>query len=177
VGATLTGEAFAYAAREHAVGRPLPHNERLLLLFMAHTALDADKPPRYFGSRERSAVALGRMVPDEPPADQPDRDRLMRERHNAFSLVKSATRGLVDRGAIERVRVGRAGQRAEFVLRFPGNSAAGPSMPLRRTSSMPLWGAASDPCRGTQGMPPRRTPGTSEDKGEGVTEVPVPWAA
>ncbi len=90
----------------------------------------------------------------------------MRERHDAFSLVKSATRGLVDRGAIERVRVGRAGQRAEFVLRFPDNAAAASSMPLRRTSSIPLWGTASDPHMGTRSMPPMRTPGTSEKRGE-----------
>lgn len=177
MGATLTGEAFAYAAMEHEAGRPLPHNERLLLLFMAHTALDADQPPRYFGSRERSAVAFGRMVPDEPSLDQPDRDRLMRERHNAFSLIKTATRGLVARGAIERVRSGRAGQRAEFVLRFPGLHATTPSMPLRRTADMTHWGMASNPHRGTSGMPPRRKTGTSEDVGGGVTGSSIPWAA
>jgi len=177
VGATLTGEAFAYAAREYAAGRPLLHNERLLLLFMAHTALDADQPPRYFGSRERSAVALGRMVPDEPSMDQPDRDRLLKERHNAFSLIKTATRGLVARGAIERVRTGRAGQRAEFVLRFHGLHSATSGMPLDRTSDMLPGGTASNLHREMPYMPPRKKTGTTEEKGGEVIGPPLLRAA
>lgn len=174
----LTGEAFAYAAREHAAGRPLAHNERLLLLFMAHTALDADRPPRYFGSRERSAVALGRMVPDEPSLDMADRDRLMRERQNAFSLIKTATRGLVERGAIERVRSGRAGQRAEFVLRFPGAvHLVASSVPLGRSANVTPWGASSAPHRGVPAIPPRKKTGTKDDEGGRVVSGSASRAA
>jgi hypothetical protein len=169
VGAALTGEAFAYAAREHAAGRPLTHNERLLLLFMAHTALDADKPPRYFGSRERSAVALGRMVPDEPAVDHPERSERQRERHNAFSAVKTATRGLVQRGAIERLHSGRAGRRAEFALRFHGGLARGaPDLPLSGAVNTLHGGMADLPPGGGFNMPPRKELGTNEDQGGGV---------
>lgn len=137
MGAQLVGRAFAFAATSR-----LTQSERLVLLFMAYTALDADKPPRYFASREQTAIALGRMVPD---AVSPDDDRFAEveaERTAAFQRVKLAVQGLVKAGAIERVRRGREGQRAEFVLVFGsvenGEHLGTHSVPLDGTHSVPL---------------------------------------
>ena len=150
MGAQLTGAVFAYLAREHEAGRPLAHNERLLLLFMAHTAMDADHPPRYFGSRERSSIGLGRIVPDEPGLEDPAYQEKAKCRRNAFELVKTATRGLVQRGVLERLKSGRAGQRAEYAIRLPDSLT-----PPRGTVVPPLSGGSADPLRGTVGTRPR----------------------
>lgn len=96
----------------YAVDVPLSQNEYRLLLNMALTAMDADDPPRYFDSREASALAIGRRVADEVPG-QPDPERAA-----AFEAVKVATRGLVNLKAIERLRTGHRGQRAEYVVRL-----------------------------------------------------------
>lgn len=111
VGARLVGEAFAFAAH-----RRLRPNEMRLLLFMALTALDTDKRPRYFAAREKSAVALGRLVPDTPSPTDPQYDRAIRERAAAFQRVKEAVQGLVAAGAIVSIKRGREGQRAEYEL-------------------------------------------------------------
>lgn len=60
-------------------------------------------PRRYFGRRESSAFALGFMAPDNGS-------------EAAFRAVKRATKELVDKGAIVRVRHGGNGQTAEFEL-------------------------------------------------------------
>ena len=96
----------------YAVDVPLKQNEYRLLLSMALTALDGDQPPRYFDSREASALAIGRRVADEVPG-QPDAERLA-----AFEAVKVATRGLVNLKAIERVKTGHRGQRSEYAVRL-----------------------------------------------------------
>jgi hypothetical protein len=60
-------------------------------------------PRRYFGRRESSAIALGFLAPSngcEP----------------AFQAVKRATRELVEKGAIVRLRHGGNGRPAEFEL-------------------------------------------------------------
>lgn len=142
VGARLVGQAFAFAAR-----RPLKPNESLLLLFMAHTALDADVPPRYFASREQSALALGRMVPERPTPDDARAAQMDAERAAAFQRVKTATQGLVRAGAIRSLRRGREGQRAEYALTFGAVDGSGSrgtdSNPLAGTENVPLSGSDS----------------------------------
>lgn len=105
----------------YAVDVPLTQNEYRLLLNMALTAMDADQPPRYFDSREASAYALGRRVPDAPPPGQPE----LPERLAAFQAVKTATRGLVALGAIEQLKTGHKGQRAEFAIRLDPHLSRG----------------------------------------------------
>jgi hypothetical protein len=137
MGAKLVGQAFAFAARHS-----LTHSETLLLVWMAHTALDADVPPRYFAAREHSAVALGRLVPDAPDPSSPDAAVVIRERAAAFQRVKLATQGLVRARAIVSSRRGREGQRAEYKLTFgavgTGDSEGTESVPLTGTESVPL---------------------------------------
>jgi hypothetical protein len=60
-------------------------------------------PRRYFGRRELSAIALGFMAPENGS-------------EAAFRAVKRATKELVDKGAIRRVRGGGNGVPAEFEL-------------------------------------------------------------
>lgn len=104
MGAQLVGKAFAFAALNDL--RP---NEALLLVWMAHTALDNDKQPRYFASRDESAIALGRSAAE-----------IAANRRAAHQAVKVAVAGLVKSGAIARIRVGREGTRAEYALRLDG---------------------------------------------------------
>lgn len=106
MGAQLVGKAFAFGMAHSLTG-----NEFRLLAFMAHTALDTDQPPRYYGSRERSAFGLGIAVPEHD-----DTPEAAKARRSAFEVVRRATAALVDAGAITRVRSGRAGQRAEFTI-------------------------------------------------------------
>lgn len=106
MGAQLVGAAFSFAL-EHS----LKPNETLLLLLMAHTARDKDPDPTYFGSRERSATALGRRVPDAGA------DGAERERRAAFQAVKVAVAGLLAAHAIEQVSRGHTGSRASFSLK------------------------------------------------------------
>lgn len=120
MGAQLVSRAYAYAARVH-----LKPNEFRLLAFMALTALDADNPPRYFASRGQSALALGRMVSDDPSDP---------ETAAAFQRVKEAVAGLVAVGAIERTKRGREGQRAEFLILLPGTEF----VPLESTENVHL---------------------------------------
>jgi hypothetical protein len=111
MGAQLVGLAFAVASRLE-----LKPHEALLLIGMAHTALDSDKAPRYFGSRESSAFLLGRFVPDEADPDAPNAEEVRLEREAAFKSVQRAVRGLTRAGAIQVRRTPRIGQRAEYSL-------------------------------------------------------------
>jgi len=107
MGAGLVKSAYAYACDV-----PLSPNEFRLLAFMALTALDREERPRYFDSREASALGLGRRIVDEGQGTDAEK----RERAAALEAVKVALRGLVSVGAIVRVRGGRSGQRAEYAL-------------------------------------------------------------
>lgn len=130
MGAKLVSLAFVFAAH-----KKLKPNEKLLLIFMAHTALDGDAVPRYFASREHSAYALGRMVPEQPdPLDAAFRDKTD-ARASAFQAVKVATRGLVDAGAIRQLRRGREGVRAEYALAM-GDALGIESLPLAGSKSV-----------------------------------------
>jgi hypothetical protein len=99
-------------------------NATRLLLHMALECWDDDDNPgqqaarRYFGRRELSAIALGFLAPDNGS-------------DAAFQAVKRATRELVDKGAIVRVRVGGRGLTAEYELQVD-------SAHLRRHSNAPI---------------------------------------
>lgn len=63
-------------------------------------------PRRYFGRRELSALALGYLAPANGSSA-------------AFQAVKRATKELVEKGALVRVRHGGSGMAAEFELQVP----------------------------------------------------------
>lgn len=100
------GQAYAFA-----LDVQLKPNEFRLLAWMSLRALDSDSPPRYFASREETALALGRRVPDAGADDAGDA-----ERQAAFQAIKEATAGLIRTGAIKRTRIGGNGRRAEYAL-------------------------------------------------------------
>lgn len=169
MGARLVKMAYAYA-----VDIPLKPNEFRLLAFMALSALDADESPRYFDSREASALALGRRVEDDSE-DISEADK--RERLAAFEAVKTAIRGLVAVGAIVRVKSGRSGQRAEFAIRlspmesmrtpeYRRRSGEGKSFPARKENPSPLGreflpsGEGKSFPQGTTQEPREQTEGT-----------------
>lgn len=83
-----------------------------LLLHMALECWDDEDNParvpprRYFGRRELSAIALGFLAPENGS-------------EAACRAVKRATKELVDKGAIVRVRHGGNGSAAEFDLQLP----------------------------------------------------------
>lgn len=83
-----------------------------LLLHMALECWDDEDNPgqvpprRYFGRRELSAIALGFLAPENGS-------------EAAFRAVQRATKELVDKGAIVRVRHGGNGAAAEFELKLP----------------------------------------------------------
>ena len=132
MGSRLVKRAYAYA-----VDVPLHPNEFRLLAWMCLTALDEDTPPRYFDSREASALALGRRVPDE---DTP-------ERSAGLEAVKVAIRGLTAVGAVRRRKHGHRGQRAEG--RGRGQAGADSNGPRAGAdSSGPRAGRRRQPCVG-----------------------------
>lgn len=93
-------------------------------------------PRRYFGRRDFSALGIGFRARDA------DTDA-------AHQAVKRATRELVDKGAIVRVRRGGNGQPAEFELQVDSTHE-----PRTRHDPIPLR-----PIRASQGvtsLPPRR---------------------
>lgn len=123
MGAGLVGRALAYG-----VEIQLNPNEFRLLVGMCLTALDADQPPRYYDSREASALILGRRVPDFAPDDEPTE----LERDAAFKAVKVALNGLVKLGAIKRFRVGGNGRRAVYDLVLDARASASTAEHRRR---------------------------------------------
>lgn len=143
MGAQLVGQAFIFAKEYAALqatdrgarkGLGLKPNEFRLLVWIALTALDTDRAPRYFAKRERSALGLGWMVPDAVDTEDPSFSEVDRQRTSAFQGVKLAMSGLTKAGAIRNVRRGREGTTAEYVLTFPDWLAAH----LLGTSSIPL---------------------------------------
>lgn len=90
----------------------LGHSATRLLLHMALECWDDEVNPlgaparRYFGRRELSALALGYLAPANGS-------------QAAFLAVKRATRELVDKGAITRIRSGGNGRPAEYELQVP----------------------------------------------------------
>ncbi|MCC2032188.1 hypothetical protein [Microbacterium allomyrinae] len=177
MGANLVGRTFSYRAHVPV----LSQTEFDLLVYMSLTALDNDTPPLYFDSRESSALALGRIVPDAVAPDDPRCDEVDRERTAAFQRVKVAIQGLVALGAIERVRQGGNGHRAEFaiVLNVPVSQTTDEyrkrlrkprrAAPRRGTADVPLTPVDNPGVRTTH-RPPR---GTSNDSLRGTSDVPV----
>lgn len=131
MGANLVGRAIAFA-----VDIPLQPNEFRLLVGMSLTALDTDSTPRYFDSREASALILGRRVPNAVHADDPASDAVAREREAAFQAVKVALSGLNKLGAIKRARTGGNGRRAEYNIVLDGASSMTTDEYRRRSSGV-----------------------------------------
>ncbi len=92
------------------------HSAALVLLWMAKTARDDDDPPIYFGSRETTAVALGRLLPEEPRPDDPNYLHIVRDREAAFRRVQEAITNLTRSGLITRTAPGGRGRTATFEL-------------------------------------------------------------
>ncbi|KAA9105016.1 hypothetical protein [Microbacterium rhizomatis] len=109
MGVRLVKLAYLYA-----LDIPLKPNEFRLLGWMSMTALDDDTTPRYFDSREASALAIGRRVVDDGYGDEADQ----RERAAAFEAVRVALAGLVAIGAVDRISMGRNGRRSEYAIRL-----------------------------------------------------------
>lgn len=113
-----------------------------LLLHMALECWDDEDNParvpprRYFGRRELSAIALGFLAPDNGS-------------EAAFRAVKRATKELVDKGAIVRVRHGGNGLAAEFELQVP-------VVLPRRRSSGPVLLPLRSPEQGAGEWSPQR---------------------
>jgi len=162
MGSRLVKRAYAYA-----VDVPLHPNEFRLLAWMCLTALDEDSPPRYFDSREASALALGRRVPDEETP----------ERSAAFESVKVAIRGLTTVGAIRRRKQGHRGQRAEFdiVLDVEASRATPECRRRQEGSPFPKKKGGPSPIRRltlplSEGSPFPQ--GTTRSKKEPTDEIP-----
>lgn len=116
MGAQLVRRAFAFAAQNRLTG-----NEFRVLAHMTLTALDGDAEPRYWAKREVLAHALGHLIPDAPMPGDPNEPETNAARERAFYAVKTAVRGLVNAGAIERLRLGRIGQTAAYRITLTGS--------------------------------------------------------
>lgn len=116
MGAQLVGRAFAALARDP---EQLSPNARLVLLFMALSALDGDARPSYWRDRESTAIAIGRMVPEEVEPEHSDYVEVTRQRQSVHRMVQRAIAELIDRGYIRRQRRGQRGQLARFELTIP----------------------------------------------------------
>lgn len=131
MGAQLVGRVIAYGADV-----PLKPNEFRLLVGMAHTALDTAERPRYFDSREASAMILGRRVPDAVHESDPSSERVTKERNAAFQAVKEALNGLSKLGAIKRQRTGGNGRRAEYTIVLDTHSSLSTAECRKRASGV-----------------------------------------
>lgn len=123
----------------------MPHvklsaDARVVLAFMAMTARDDDEVPRYFMQRESTCIALGRMVPDALPKDDPAAAAVARERAAAFQRLKVVTSELVAAGVLKRLKRGQKNQRAEYALTIPSLLDLGTrDVPHEGTSDVPVW--------------------------------------
>lgn len=99
-------------AKVFAHWRHLSHREARALLFMANTALDADKPPVYFGGWEAVAAALGLDCEGK--------------RHNSKEQFRRTIAGLVASGAVVSSGQAKLGVRAEYALTLDPESTVQP---------------------------------------------------
>lgn len=167
MGASLVKLAIAFGATHKLTG-----NEFRVLIQMAVTAKDTDPEPSYWSSREDSARALGRMIPDEPAPDDPDADAKRRERDAAFFALKGAIRGLRTAGAIQTTDPGRRGHRAVYKLTLmPMHGSENP--PAIREENPPAIGGNPSPYR-SENPPPKEEPGTTGQKGRTATRLTAP---
>ncbi|QOC24385.1 hypothetical protein IC744_13960 [Microbacterium hominis] len=166
MGVKLVKLTYVYAA-----DIPLNPNEFRLLAWMSMTALDDDETPRYFDSRESSALALGRRVVDDGYGDEADQ----RERTAAFEAVKVAQRGLCAIGAIERVSTGRNGRRSEYAIRLDVLASRRTAEFMRRRAkegSAFHQGKGEPSAKGRASLPPgegRAFPSGTTEEPQGTT--------
>lgn len=167
MGASLVKLAIAFGARHRLTG-----NEFRVLIQMAVTAKDTDLEPSYWSSREDSARALGRMIPDEPGPDDPDADAKRRERDAAFFALKEAIRGLRAAGAIQTTDPGRRGHRAVYKLTLTSMRGSENPPPIGEENP-PAIGGNPSPYRG-ENPPPKEEPGTRGQKTRTTTRHTAP---
>lgn len=151
MGARLAGRAYAAIARDPS---PLTPNARLLLIWMALSALDSDPSPLYYRRPEDSALGLGHMISDHIDDADPEADSLRRKRDSALRMVRRATTELVDRGYIQRRKRGQKWQRAEYEITIPTLIAPELSVPPEKELSVPLSGTISTAQEGLS-VPPK----------------------
>lgn len=165
MGSTLVGLVFA----NHAT---LPPRSYIVLLRMAHTALDrpstrSDREPNiYFAGWELLALCLGYDVPDADPNDE----KVTRTRDVAYQAVKRALRPLVSRGLIEPLVPAKdvhTGTRQNYRLHLFGAAPTPPEGTRRGvrpvtprgvrpvTPSSAKEGVKTAPERGSPSDPPR----------------------
>ena len=111
----------------------LPLSARMVAVHMAVTALDHDKPPRYFGGRDALVLALNGYLADDPV-----------ERDQQYKRLQRALKQLRAAGLIEPLNNPRAGQRAEYALHVLGGHSATPSGGQRTTPCRAIRGSPSD---------------------------------
>lgn len=164
MGAQLVGRAFAALARDP---EQLSPNARLVLLFMALSALDGDVRPTYWRDRESTAIAIGRMVPDEVESDHPDYLEVTRQRESALRLVRRAVSELVERGYIERRRRGQKWQRAEYEITIPTLPLAEQIVPPETDQIVPP--ERNKLFRGAEQIVPPKEPQEQQEPERGIT--------
>jgi len=162
VGAQLVNRAFLAVARDR---RPMTPNARLLLLWMALSAMDSDAHPVYFRKPEDSAQAFGHMIVDRIDEDGPDSDMLRRKRESALRMVRRATTELVELGYIKRSKRGQKWQRAEYELTIPSPLPAELSVPPEKELSVPLNGTISTAQQGPSVPPKEQQEQQEPDRG------------
>lgn len=165
MGAQLVSRAFLAVARDQM---PMTPNARLLLLWMALSAIDSDAHPVYFRKPEDSAQALGHMIVDHIDEDVPDSDMLRRQRESALRMVRRATTELVERGYIKRRKRGQKWQRAEYELTIPSLLSAELSVPPEKELSVPLNGTISTSQQGPS-VPPKEPQEPQEPDGGSIS--------
>lgn len=166
MGARLVKLTYVYAA-----DIPLNPSEFRLLIWMSMTALDDDPTPRYFDSRESSALALGRRVVDDGYGDEEDQ----RERAAAFEAVRVALKGLVALGAVDHIKRGRNGHRSEYAIRLDVlASRQSAEFTKRRAKVRPKPGSAWTQTQVEPGLKPRPDLGSNPGSAcpSGTTEEP-----
>ena len=165
MGAQLVKRAFGAMARD---SEPLTQNARLVLLWMALTALDTAAKPVYFGARESTAIALGRMLDDAVDDDHPMHDEISRARESVFRMVQRALSELVDRGYVKRRKRGQKWQHAEYELTLPAAVTA--ELFVHPDSEQIVHPEPNESFgRTVQIVPPKEPIGTTEEPSRGET--------
>ena len=94
----------------------LPGNAYKVLMQMAHTSLDSDLAPTYWGGWDTLAVmALGRR---DWPADDDDSKEARATRRASFEIVRLAISDLKKAGAIKVAKRGKRGAQARYSLQL-----------------------------------------------------------
>lgn len=102
----------------------LPDLPFRVLAYMALVSMDEDPAPSYWGGWEALALAAGRVVPDR--SDDPG---MVKVRRAALKAVNSATRTLIDRGAIRVKQAAAPGRNATYELIFANRTVHGERAP------------------------------------------------